>query len=502
MMGEIGSDGEGDGYADDGAAGGKHETFGDELTNEASAGGTESGAHGEFLSARGHASEEQVGKIDADDEEDQADSAPKNEERAAKPAGDEILEVGEVSGICHEPIRIGMRGAKLRSEEIDFGLGLRQGNILFEAGDDGDGVAPIANLIEVSGDEEIDAKAGRKHGSKIEGLRKNADDGDGLIVKIDIFAEDIGIAGELLLPEGIGEDGDGRGAFFVFVWKKGAAENGSDAEGAKEIIGDHDGLNVLRITVAGHVEFGAAPETLVGGDFLEGLGVAGILFEGADVVGGAGESADAAIAGEPDELIGMRKWKRAKEEGVDDAEDDDVGADAESEDEDGDGGEGAIFAKSAEGVTQILEESFDQGETARVAMIFLGLLRAAELGEGEATGFGGRHAGFEIVFDGEVEVRGNFLSEIVVELIPVAESGEAMEEAKVHGLLAAQRGGWVNACGALRGDVSGGEGYGDEDGDDEGEGDGVVGFGVEEQGGDEAGDEYGACSAGGYAECG
>ena len=53
----------------------------------------------------------------------------------------------------------------------------------------------------------------------------------------------------------------------------------------------------------------------------------------------AGESAVAVIAGEPDELVGMGKWKRAEEEGVDDGEDDDVCADAESEDEDGDGGE-------------------------------------------------------------------------------------------------------------------------------------------------------------------
>ena len=75
---------------------------------------------------------------------------------------------------------------------------------------------------------------------------------------------------------------------------------------------------------------------LVAGDFLKRLRVAPKFFVGADIVGDAGESASAVIAGEPDELIGIFEGERTEEKGVDDGEDDDVGANAESEDEDGD----------------------------------------------------------------------------------------------------------------------------------------------------------------------
>ena len=46
--------------------------------------------------------------------------------------------------------------------------------------------------------------------------------------------------------------------------------------------------------------------------------------------------------------FGFGEWERAQQDGVDDGEDDDVGADAESEDEDGDGGEAGVAAKGAE----------------------------------------------------------------------------------------------------------------------------------------------------------
>ena len=94
------------------------------------------------------------------------------------------------------------------------------------------------------------------------------------------------------------------------------------------------------------------------------------------------------------------KRERAQEESVDDAEDDDVCADAEGEDEDGDSGEGAILAEGAEGVAQILRESFDHGEAPGVTMNFFGLLRAAELREGAAAGFLRGHAGLEIFLKG------------------------------------------------------------------------------------------------------
>ena len=193
------------------------------------------------------------------------------------------------------------------------------------------------------------------------------------------------------------------------------------AESVKEIVGDHDGLHVLRIAVTGHVVFGAAPEGLVAGDFLEGLRVAREFFVGTDVIGGAGKAAFAVVAGEPDELLGMRERERTEEQSVDDAEDDDVGADAESEDEDGDGGEGAILAKGAEGVAKILRENFDERDGAGIEVDFFGLLRAAELDERLAAGFFVGTAGEEFFFDGEVEVVTHFGGQFAIELVAAEE---------------------------------------------------------------------------------
>ena len=82
-----------------------------------------------------------------------------------------------------------MSGAELRREHVGFRLCLGQSDARLEATHDSDGIAPVANFVHVGGDEEIDAKAGRKNGSEIEGLGKHADDGNGAIIEIDGVAE-------------------------------------------------------------------------------------------------------------------------------------------------------------------------------------------------------------------------------------------------------------------------------------------------------------------------
>ena len=144
-----------------------------------------------------------------------ADGAPEDEERTAKFAGDVVFQVGEIGGVFHEPVGIGMqrRGIAERGYWLRLALGrevtpgLRRPTMATR-------VAPIANFVHVGGDEEIDAKAGRKDGGEIEGLRENANDSDGLIVEIHGAAEDERITGELALPERIGEKRDGCSAFL------------------------------------------------------------------------------------------------------------------------------------------------------------------------------------------------------------------------------------------------------------------------------------------------
>src|ERR1700730_1719445 len=98
-MGEVEDGGEGKAEPEDGSGGGENEGFRQELTDDPAACGSECGAHGELLGARGGAGEQEVREVDADDEKDQPDSSPEDDERAAETAGDEVLEVPELGGV-------------------------------------------------------------------------------------------------------------------------------------------------------------------------------------------------------------------------------------------------------------------------------------------------------------------------------------------------------------------------------------------------------------------
>ncbi len=63
---------------------GEDEALGEHLADERRAAGTQGGAHGELFAAGGGAGEQQVGEVDADDEQDEADRAPEHDERAAE----------------------------------------------------------------------------------------------------------------------------------------------------------------------------------------------------------------------------------------------------------------------------------------------------------------------------------------------------------------------------------------------------------------------------------
>ena len=100
---------------------------------------------------------------------------------------------------------------------------------------------------------------------------------------------------------------------------------------------------------------------------------------------GAGGEIGFAFA-DGDELRGIRIWKWAKEDGVDDAEERCVGADAESKGKDGDGGEPRGLSEEPEGVTRVLEERFEEREGLLLTQELLGLFQATEFEESVAAG--------------------------------------------------------------------------------------------------------------------
>lgn len=205
-----------------------------------------------------------------------------------------------------------------------------------------------------------------------------------------------------------------------------AAEHGLHADGGEKISDDHQAGDGERIAVAGELEVIGAGESEVAGDVLEGIILTLEFFVAVHGIGGAGHAGFGVSGGDENELLRIVKRKRAEEDGVDDAEDGDIGADAEGENDDGDGYEGAVAAEGAEGVAQVLGEFVEEWESARVAMLLLGLLGSAEADERVAAGFFGRHAALDIFFDCELKVSGYFGVEVGVELLAVKKRAQAL----------------------------------------------------------------------------
>ncbi len=133
--------------------------------------------------------------------------------------------------------------------------------------------------------------------------------------------------------------------------------------------------------------------------------------------------------------VGEGQW--AKQDGVDDAENDDVCADAQGKNEHGDDGEAAVAAQAAKSVAEVLKQNVEPGQAARLAVVFASLLDAAEADEGLAAGFFGRHAALDVFFDGEFEMRGHLGVELTVERLLMKEGADAVEslmERKAHRL--------------------------------------------------------------------
>ena len=82
----------GEAEAEDGARAGEDQAFREQLAHDAGAACAESAAHGELLGAGGGAGQQQVGEIDAGDEQNDADRGPENDERTAQLAADVVLE--------------------------------------------------------------------------------------------------------------------------------------------------------------------------------------------------------------------------------------------------------------------------------------------------------------------------------------------------------------------------------------------------------------------------
>ncbi len=116
-----------------------------------------------------------------------------------------------------------------------------------------------------------------------------------------------------------------------------------------------------------------------------------------------------------------------EEHGIEDAEDDDVGADAEGEGEDRGNGKAGRMAQLAERVAEVAREAFENECGVGGGDAFAGRGGVAEAEDGFAAGFFRRHAAGHILVGAQIDVGLQFGVDVAVERDAAEEIREATE---------------------------------------------------------------------------
>ena len=313
----------------------------------------------------------------------------------------------------------------------EFGAGGGKRGVVAKAGN----AVPVVRVT--TGDEYVAFARNPKFGviRKMKTGRQDTDDRGRLIADFQVNGGKVASAAESLLPVGITDEGGRRSVEALLFWKEGATKNGLHAHHRKEIARDESVLHARRFATPGdgsgiEIKFGEAGE--------------GVILRAKVYEIGIGEvhaAAEGVLFPEPDNLLRIMVRERAEQDAVDDGKDGGGGADAEGESENRDDGKRGRFFEKAKSEASVVESGFEEWKRASFAVSLFGLLGAAELDQGLAAGLLRGEAVAKIFLDGEIEVDGHFVGEIVVEAIATEEGGDAMEEAEVHGSGASMKGG-------------------------------------------------------------
>src|SRR5437667_6684995 len=127
----------------------------------------------------------------------------------------------------------------------------------------------------------------------------------------------------------------------------------------------------------------------------------------------------------------------AEEDAFDPTEDSSVGANSQSQAEDRKDGKARAAPEHAEPEAEVLQSGLDHGQSSLVAVDFLGLLDAAKTAKRFAAGIRRRHAFAQVNLDGHLQMRTQFVVQVLFETTAAKERGDAMEqraEAFTHNL--------------------------------------------------------------------
>ncbi len=414
--GDCGSSHEVEEEASHSAHEGDHEAFGEDLAEDSGTPCAESKADTHFALAGGGSGEHEIGDVGAGEEKDETDESQQDVDGLREVTRGEVqtatavvkMELGH--GVVFFESRHGVADG-CADGEVEGDLGLGDGD--FRPGPRHElhpkypGVRVERAADELGVQQLNHRERHEEFGGALDAFGSgeagwvHSDDGDGNGIDVDDFADHVGRAAKVTLPESVADDGDSSGAGGVVVGgEDGAAESGSDLHLLVKVSGDEFELDGAGLSIDGDV---GAADVFEGEDVLEdaivffellvdgiGEGVEGCpsVWEAIPVSPG-GVDGYVPVAGEGKEakLLGVRDAEAFVEHFVGDGEDGGVGSDGQRERAYGDGGEAGAFAKDARGVAEVAPEIVDPAEAEPVAhLVFVGGY-GAELEAGLAGGF-------------------------------------------------------------------------------------------------------------------
>jgi hypothetical protein len=230
--------------------------------------------------------------------------------------------------------------------------------------------------------------------------RQHADDGVLLVIHLKHAADDVRIAAERVLPVRVAEDQHRRRVLPIIVGAKRAAQERRDADHIEEVVRDDPRLHARCADAVEEVE----SHLVIFDERIERrrlLPVIGNLLRGQPHFVVAGQRLPLTHVDQP---IAARVRQRAKQHGVDDAEDGGVRADAERQRQQDQDRVGRVLAETARRVAQVLPERVDRADPPRVAALVFHLREAAEPAKRGGTRGGWIRAAPDLLLDLELEM--------------------------------------------------------------------------------------------------
>ncbi len=230
---------------DRGAQHRKDEALGKQLPGDADAARADCKTNADFLRTRGGATQHQVGKVAARNQEHQAGDAGQHPERASEALLQNVDSA--TGGLQLDAVVVlrGLRGLHRKStvERVERAFGLAGGDAGAQAAHHGE--PGMGGRIEPVGRHELGLETDWQpdigngtHGFPEEFGRSHADYGTAGSIDFEDLADGRRTAPELAIPESVAQNDDGRGGGAVIGLGEDAAGVGGDAEDLEVVSGD------------------------------------------------------------------------------------------------------------------------------------------------------------------------------------------------------------------------------------------------------------------------